>query len=101
MHRITKAQPLPGYRLHVRFDDGIEGEIDLSDLVGKGVFASWNDPAEFRKVFVDTESHTVAWPGGIDLCPDSLYEDVLALTEPCCVSDKPATQPPRRRSRKS
>ena len=80
MHRVTKALPLPGYRLSVSFDDGAEGEIDLSDLVGKGVFASWADPAEFRKVFVDPESHTVAWPGGIDLCPDSLYEDILALT---------------------
>jgi hypothetical protein len=34
------------------------------------------DREEFEKVFVDPESETVAWPGGIDLCPDSLYEEV-------------------------
>jgi hypothetical protein len=31
------------------------------------------DEAEFRKVFVDAESGTIAWPGGIDLAPDGLH----------------------------
>lgn len=29
------------YRVWIRFDDGLEGEVDLSDLVGKGVFEAW------------------------------------------------------------
>jgi len=78
MHRIAESKALPGFRLWVRFSDGRTGEIDLSDLVGQGVFASWNDPAEFERVYVDAASGTVAWPGGIDLCPDSLYEDLEA-----------------------
>ena len=69
---------MPGYRLRLRFKDGLTGEIDLSDMVGKGVFQVWNDPEEFAKVFVDSETGTVAWPGGIDLCPDSLYDEVAA-----------------------
>jgi hypothetical protein len=47
-------------------------------MIGTGVFEVLNDPAEFTKVHVDPETHTVAWPGGIDLCPDSLYEDLLS-----------------------
>jgi hypothetical protein len=93
MHKIVNARPLPGYRLSLRFDDGVEGEVELTELVGEGVFASWNDPAEFEKVFIDPESHTVAWPGGIDLCPESLYQDVAAIAETCCAHDKPATKP--------
>jgi hypothetical protein len=89
MHRIVNARPLPGYRLRLRFEDGVEGEVDLCELVGKGVFASWTDPAEFAKVSIDPESHTVAWPGDIDLCPESLYEDVAAVAAPCCARDKP------------
>ena len=89
MHRVVSAQPLPGYRLNLRFEDGLEGEVNLAHLVGKGVFAKWQDPAEFQKVFIDPESHTVAWPGEIDLCPESLYEDVAAVAAPCCASDKP------------
>ena len=89
MHRVVSAQPLPGYRLNLRFEDGVEGEVNLAHLVGKGVFARWQDSAEFQKVFIDPESHTVAWPGEIDLCPESLYEDVAAVAAPCCASDKP------------
>jgi hypothetical protein len=89
MHRIVSARPLPGYRLDLRFEDGVEGEVDLAHLVGKGVFAKWQDPAEFQRVFIGPESHTVAWPGEIDLCPESLYEDVARVSAPCCARDKP------------
>jgi hypothetical protein len=77
MHRIISATPLEGYRISVRFADGLEGEVDLSDLVGQGVFEAWRDPAEFEKVFVDKESGTVAWPRGIDLCPDALRKEIV------------------------
>ena len=76
VHRVVAVQPLDGYRIRVRFDDGAEGEVDLSDLAGKGVFAAWVDDGNFDRAFVDPESGTVAWPGGIDLCPVTLYNDV-------------------------
>ena len=78
MHRIIEARPTGDYGIWIRFADGLEGDVDLSDLVGNGVFAAWNDPAEFRKVFIDPETHTVAWPGGIDLAPEALHEDLVA-----------------------
>ena len=77
VHRIVDAQARPGYRLHVRFEDGTQGDVALSELVGKGVFAAWCDPAELAKVVVDSASHTVAWPNGMDLCPITLSRDVL------------------------
>lgn len=76
LHRIVAAKARPNYRLWIRFADGKEGEVDLSSLVGKGVFARWEDPAEFEKVYIDEETGTVAWPGGIDLAPDALHRDV-------------------------
>lgn len=76
MHKIIEVKALPEYIVRIRFDDGIEGEVQLSDLVGKGVFAVWSDPKEFAKVSIDSETHTLTWPGGIDLCPDALYEDI-------------------------
>jgi hypothetical protein len=73
LDRIVAAEPRPDYHLWVRFEDGLEGEVSLGHLVGRGVFSSWSEEAEFRKVFVDEESGTVAWPGGIDLAPDTLH----------------------------
>lgn len=76
MRKVAEVQAREGYRIWVQFADGMEGEVDLSDLAGKGVFRSWEDRSAFEKMFVHPESETVAWPGGIDLCPDSLYEEV-------------------------
>ncbi len=82
MERIIAAKPLPGYRLWLRFTDGAEGVVDVSDLVGRGVFAAWNDPREFDKVFVDPECGTVRWPGDLDLDPDVLHYDLTGMPIP-------------------
>ena len=82
LHRIVQVDARPSYRVWVRFEDGMEGEVDLSDLVGKGVFQAWDDSREFARVSVDDVSGTIAWPGGIDLAPDTLYRDIAGVTAP-------------------
>lgn len=82
MIRITEARALAGYRLALRFSDGSGGEVNLAAHVGKGVFSSWDDPAEFAKVFVNPETGTVAWPGGIDLDPDRLRHEATGAPLP-------------------
>jgi len=72
MRKITKITVLQGYRLDVTFDDGVSGVVDLSNLVGKGVFAPWRDHAFFAQVRIGS-SGEAAWGDQIDLCPDSLY----------------------------
>ena len=66
----VKAQA--NYRLFVRYDDGACGYVDLSDFVGKGVFAAWATPGIFEQVSLAEAGHP-EWPGGLDLCPDFLY----------------------------
>ena len=72
MRRITKVHVLPCYRLELAFDDGISGTVDLSALVGKGVFALWRDRGAFESVQIGP-SGELAWGDQVDLCPDSLY----------------------------
>ena len=79
-YRITRVEARTGYRLWIRFTDGTEGEVDLSPLVGKGVFAAWKDPEFFELVSVDPFTGTVSWPGDIDLAPDALYRDVTSVS---------------------
>lgn len=74
---IISAEPLEGYNLHLRFEDGAEGDIDLAPYLSfRGVFAPLKDLAYFRLVKVDPELGTVAWPNGADLDPDVLYSHV-------------------------
>ena len=80
LYKIVAAKALPNYQLWVRFEDGVEGDVDLSDLVGKGVFRQWEDPLEFARVYIDADSGTVTWPGGLDLAPDALYRDLAGIS---------------------
>lgn len=71
---IVEAKATGGCRLYLRFEDGVEGDVDLAQLVDfKGVFEPLRDPSELAKVRVDRELGTVCWPSGADLDPDVLY----------------------------
>ena len=72
MKKISEVKVLQGYRLKLVFDDGARGVVDLSDLVGKGVFAIWRDSHTFEKVQIGSFGE-LAWGDRIDLCPDALY----------------------------
>jgi hypothetical protein len=72
MKRPIDVRPEAGYRLWLRYDDGAEGTVDLSDLVGRGVFEAWKDPRVFEGVKL-TAHGALEWPGGLDLCPDAIY----------------------------
>ena len=63
---------MDGFRLWLKYEDGIQGIVDLSDLAGRGVFEAWSEREVFDAVTVN-ESGAVVWPGEIDLCPDALY----------------------------
>jgi hypothetical protein len=70
--KIKNAKALPSHRLELTYESGETGVVDLSALVGRGVFAAWNDPNIFNAVQATAEG-AVEWPGEIDLCPDALF----------------------------
>lgn len=72
MVRPKEVKALEGYRLWLRYSDGVEGEVDLSHLAGRGVFKVWQDRAFFEAVRID-EAGGIAWGEEIALCPDALY----------------------------
>ena len=72
MFKIVEVKVMQGYRLWLRYADGVEGEVNLSDLAGRGVFAAWNERRFFESVRID-ESGALAWGDSLDLCPDALY----------------------------
>ncbi len=70
--RPIAVEPREGYRIWLRYEDGVEGEVDLSDIERDGIFEVWNDRSFFEKVYI-SEFESVAWSDDLDLCPDSLY----------------------------
>lgn len=64
--------PQEGHRIFLRFENGVEGVIDLGEFADKGIFSAWLEPGAFGQVTVN-ESGALEWPSGIDLCPDALY----------------------------
>jgi hypothetical protein len=71
---IVSVTPLGNHRLHLRFEDGVSGEVDIAAIVRfDGVFAPLRDPAYFAQVHVNQDIGTIIWPNGADLDPDVLY----------------------------
>jgi uncharacterized protein DUF2442 len=69
----VSASPLDGHRLRMRYEDGVEGVVDLGTIVSfRGVFGPLRYPAYFSQVRVDPELGSVSWPNGADLDPDVL-----------------------------
>ena len=75
--KIVACKPIPNYCVWIRFDDGLEGEVDLSDLVGKGVFTVWKSVDFFNQVRVDDKTDTLTWGNDLDLDPYVLREQIL------------------------
>jgi hypothetical protein len=75
----VEVKALPNYRLWLRYADGVAGEVDLSHLAGRGVFALWNVPGEFEKVHVGPRG-SISWTDDIDICPDALYMEITGKT---------------------
>ena len=80
---IVSVKPLDGYRLFLRFEDGVEGIIDVDKLVKlSGVFAPLNEREFFLLVRVNPDLGTICWPNDADLDPDVLYGIVTGESIP-------------------
>lgn len=79
MPKLVEVKPRPGHRLWLRYEDGAEGVVDLSDLAGRGVFRAWEDAAFFDSVRLGPQRGPT-WGDTIDLCPDALYMRLTGKT---------------------
>jgi hypothetical protein len=70
---ITEVRVVRYGVLHLTFEDGLTGEVDLTDRLWGPVFEEVRTPEGFAKVRVDPEFGSVGWPNEVDLAPDTLY----------------------------
>jgi hypothetical protein len=69
---VVKATYVRDYLLNVIFNDGTQKTIDVSQWFRGPVFEPLKRKVYFKKFFV--ESATVAWPNGVDISPEALYD---------------------------
>lgn len=75
MH-VVEARLVEGFRVWLRFDDGLVGEIDLEQELDGEIFEALRDPHYFAAF--QLQGHTLTWPNGADLAPEFLHERVKA-----------------------
>lgn len=82
---VTAVEYLDDYKLHVRFNTGAEGIVDLEPELCGAIFEPLRDTALFRQVRLT--SRTIEWPNGADFAPEFLRE----------MTQKPAASKARKR----
>jgi len=98
MVRIETVQPLAGFRSKVRFNDGLEGVYPVEPERSGGVFLKLTNPKIFNAVRINDDFGCVKWPGGVDLCPDTMHQvmtgsaSAVELPSPMALRETPKPQ---------
>ena len=70
---VTEVRYLHDYVLWLRFEDGVQGEVDLfAELEGE-IFEPLRDRSFFATVALNPELGTIAWSNGADFAPEFLH----------------------------
>ena len=75
---ISRAEYQGGHRVHLWFNDGTDGVVDLGTVLTGPVFAPLQDLQYFQQFRL--EGHTLAWENGADFAPEYLHGLVHAQT---------------------
>lgn len=74
MKWVTEATYLSAYRIHVKFNDGTEGAVDLEETIvndHRAIFKALKEREQFKRFKVDAD--TLVWENGLNLAPEYLY----------------------------
>ena len=76
LSHVAQARYVADYTIWVRFNDGVEGEVNLSSELQGPIFEPLKNPEVFRQFTVHPELRTLVWPNGADFAPEFLYSSV-------------------------
>lgn len=72
--RLMEASYAGDYRVNLKFADGVEGCVDLSDQLWGYYHEPLKDKELFAQVHIDPEVPVLVWPNGADMAPEIIYE---------------------------
>ena len=85
---VVEARYDRNYIIHLKFNDGAEGFVDLADELHGEMFAPLRELGRFRAFRVDPELETIAWDNGADFAPEFLHSRLLVATRPGNQADR-------------
>lgn len=75
---VTRAEYVDGFRILLRFNDGVEGIVDFEDWVTGPMFEPLRDLEAFKRFFL--EAGAISWPNGAGIAPETLHERASATS---------------------
>jgi hypothetical protein len=78
MIHAVDIKALPDFKLEIKFNDGVEGIVDLSRLKNGKAFTFWQEKGNFEKAYIDGEG--IAWNENLDIDTLSLYLEITGQT---------------------
>jgi hypothetical protein len=90
MKKVTTLKVLENHRVWLRFNDGVEGEVDFSAKPRTGVYDFWNNYENFRKVRIG-ELGELFWSDQVEFCADSLWLQVTGKSPETLLNQNPPT----------
>ena len=73
MINVSAVRHLHHHVLWLRFNDGVDGEVDLAGELAGEISAPLRYPEIFARAKVHPELRTVTWPNGTDCAPEFLH----------------------------
>jgi hypothetical protein len=71
--RVTKVRAADNYHLELTFTNGETKIFDVKPFLNTGLFVELKEKEVFQSVQCTLGS--IQWQNGLDLCPDTLYEE--------------------------
>jgi hypothetical protein len=69
---VVEARYVSGHTLWLRFSDGAQGDVDLTNELHGPIFEPLRNVEEFRRFRVHPELRTIVWENGADFAPEFL-----------------------------
>ena len=69
---ITQAKYKEGFKIYLKFNNGMDGLVDLEEELNGRIYEPLRDPHFFQKFQLN--QWTLEWPNGADFAPEFLYE---------------------------
>ncbi|MEP7170982.1 MAG: DUF2442 domain-containing protein [Bacteroidota bacterium] len=78
MIKVVEVKAIERFKIWAKFNDGVEGTVDLSEFVGKGVFKVWDDPGVFENV--KAQGSGIEWNENLDIDAFNVYLTITNQT---------------------